>query len=87
VRLDQIEVVRFVREPNPFTYFPGEESLTVRFEAADRSMLCCYLEDLYDGQRLRPERLAAWERLRQEYGGRDISVVVSGSLRPTAAAA
>jgi hypothetical protein len=32
VRLDQVEAVRFVREPNPFPLFPGEESLTVRFE-------------------------------------------------------
>jgi len=87
VRLDQVEAVRFVREPNPFPHFPGEESLTVRFEAADRSVLFCYLEDLYDGERLRPERLAEWERLRSEYGGRDLSVVVNGSLRPAAAAA
>jgi len=87
VRLDQVEAVRFVREPNPFPHFPGEESLTVRFEAADRSVLFCYLEDIYDGQRLRAERLGDWERLREDYGGRDLSIVVNGSLRPAAAAA
>jgi hypothetical protein len=87
VRLDQVEAVSFVRERNPFPHFPGEESLTVRFQAADRSVLYCYLEDLYDGERLRPERLAAWQRLRRHYGGRDHSTVENGSLRPAAVAA
>jgi hypothetical protein len=87
VRLDQVEAVRFVREPNPFPSFPGQESLTVRFEAADRSVLFCYLADLYDGRRLRPERVVEWERLRERYGGRDHSRVVDGSLRPAAVAA
>jgi hypothetical protein len=87
VRLDQIDAVRFVREPNPFPSFPGEESLTVRFEAADRAVLFCYLEGLYDGQRLRPERLEAWEQLRERCGGRDLSIVANGSLRSASAAA
>ena len=85
VRLDQVEAVRFVREPNPFPSFPGEESLTVRFEAADRAVLFCYLEGIYDGRRLRPERLEDWEQLREHYGGRDLSIVVDGSLMPAAA--
>lgn len=87
VRLDQVEAVRFVREPNPFPSFSGEESLTVRFESGDRSVLVCYLEDLYDGQRLRAERLQTWERLRARHGDRDASDVVNGSLRPMATAA
>lgn len=87
MRLDQVEAVRFVREPDPFPSFPGEESLTVRFEAADQAVLFCYLEGLYDGQRLRPERVEHWERLTEYYGGRDLSIVVNGSLRPVAAAA
>jgi hypothetical protein len=87
VRLDQVEAVRFVRAPSSFPHFPGEESLTVRFEAADRAVLFCFLEDLYDGQRMRPERLAVWEQLRGAHGGRDHSFVVNGSLRPGAAAA
>jgi hypothetical protein len=87
VRLDQVEAVRFVREPNPFPSFPGEESLTVRVESGDDPVLVCYLEDLYDGQRLRPERLQTWEQLRKRYGDSDASIVVNGSLRPVAAAA
>jgi hypothetical protein len=87
VRLDQVETVRFVRELNPFPSFPGEESLTVRFEDGNQSVLFCFLEGLYDGQRLRRERVQVWERLRREHGGRDISAVVDGSLRPVAVAA
>jgi hypothetical protein len=87
VRLYHVEAVRFVREPSKFASFPGEESLSVRFEAADRSVLFCILRDLYDGRRLRPERLGEWERLRERYGGRDHSLVVNGSLRPAAVAA
>jgi hypothetical protein len=87
VRLDQVEAVRFVREPNPFPSFPGEESLTVRFEAAERAVLFCYLEGLYDGRRLRRERLEHWEQLRDQYGGRDHLIVANGSLMPVAPAA
>ena len=87
VRLDQVGAVRFVREPNPFPSFPGEESLTVRFEGTDGAVLYCYLEALYDGTRLRPERLADWEHLRERYGARDHSTIVNGSLLPVAAAA
>jgi hypothetical protein len=87
VRVDQVEAVRFVREPDPFPSFPGEESLTVRLEAADQAVLFCYLEGLYDRQRLRPERVEDWEQLREHHGGRDLSIVVNGSFRPVAAAA
>ena len=87
MRLDELTTVRFIREPNPFPSFPGQESLTVRFEDGHRVMLICYLEGLYDEQRLRPERLRAWEELRRHYGGRDISAVVDGSLQVVAAAA
>jgi hypothetical protein len=70
VRLDQIERVRFVREANPFPSFPGEQSLVVRFEAdGHQTALHCYLEDLYEGRRLRSERLRAWDELRSRYDG------------------
>jgi len=29
------------------------------------AMLCCYVHDLYDGQRMRPEKLGAWRALRE----------------------
>lgn len=87
VRLDQVEVVRFVREPSPFPSFAGEESLTVRFETGDQAVLFCYLEGLYDGRRLRQEQLRDWEELRARYGDRDVSAVVNGSLEPVTAAA
>lgn len=74
VTLNEISGVQFVREPNPFPHFDGEESLTVRFLGPDpddpHSMLYCYLGDLYDEQRLlRPDKLDAWTRLRDRYGG------------------
>lgn len=89
VRLDQIERVRFIREPNPFPSFPGQESLVVRFETSDgdQTALHCYLQDLYEGARLRPERLRAWDEFRSRYGGRDESLVLDGTLQPVAAAA
>jgi hypothetical protein len=87
VRLDQVEVVRFVREPSSFASFAGEESLTVRFETGDQAVLFCFLEGLYDGRRLQPERLREWEELRAHYGDRDVSIVVGGALAPVTAAA
>jgi hypothetical protein len=88
VRLDQVERVRFSREPNPFPSGRGEELLVVRFVADDdETVLHCYLGDLYDGRRLRPERVHAWEELRRRYGGRDESLVLDGSLQPVATAA
>jgi hypothetical protein len=87
VRLDQVERVRFIREVSQFSS-SGEESLVVRFEADDdETALHCYLRDLYEGGRLRPERLRVWEGLRSRYGGRDESIVLDGSLQPVATAA
>ena len=43
-------------------------------------MLSCYVHELYDGQRMRPEKLAAWQALRERYGSRDESRVERGSL-------
>jgi hypothetical protein len=87
VRLDQVERVRFVREANPFASFPGQESLVVRFETdGHQTALHCFLQDLYDGRRLMPERLRAWDELRSRYGGRDESLVLDGSLLPVTTA-
>lgn len=88
IRIDEIAAVQFVREPNPFPHFPGEESLIVRFIGPpDGSALSCYAADLYDGRALRGEKGRAWEALRMRYGNRDESRVQHGSLRPRAAAA
>jgi hypothetical protein len=38
------------------------------------------VHDLYDGQRMRPEKLAAWQALRERYGNRDESRVDRGNL-------
>ncbi len=87
VRLDQIERVRFIREVNPFSS-SGEESLVIRFEVdGDQTALHCFLQDLYEGGQLRPERLRAWDELRSRYGGRDDSLVIDGSLQPVDTAA
>ena len=88
IRVDEVTGVRFVREPNPFPHFPGQESLIVCFIGPrDDSVLGCYLADLYDGRTLREEKLTAWRNLRERYGNRDESRVVDGSLRPLAVAA
>jgi hypothetical protein len=87
VRVDEITGVRFVREPYPFQpHFPGHEVLIVRFlgPGAD-TVLHCYIHDLYDGQRMRPEKLAAWRALRERYGNRDESRVDRGTLLAPAA--
>jgi hypothetical protein len=55
----------------------------VRFEDGDQAVLFCILEGLYDGQRLRPERLRVWEELLRRFGDRDVSAVVEGSLQPS----
>ncbi len=88
IRVDEIARVRFVREPNPFPHFPGQESLIVCFIGpGDDSVLGCYLADLYDGRTLREDRLTAFEMLRERYGNRDESRVEGGALRPLTAAA
>jgi hypothetical protein len=84
VRIDEITGVRFVREPYPFPSFPGRESLTVQF-LGPGGVLSCYVHELYDGQRMRPEKLAAWRALRERYGNRDESRVDRGTLLAPAA--
>ena len=57
--------IRFVREFYPFPSFPGRKSVTVQFMGLGGDpVLCCYVHELYDGQRMRPEKLAAWPELR-----------------------
>jgi hypothetical protein len=43
------------------------------------------VHELYDGQRMRPEKLAAWGALRERYGNRDESRVDRGTLLASAA--
>jgi hypothetical protein len=71
VKLGEVSDVRFVREPNPFPRFPGQESLTVHFVGPHNgAILYCYLDDLYDeNRRLLAERLEDWTRLRDRYAG------------------
>jgi putative heme iron utilization protein len=86
VRVDEITGVRFVREPNAFAAFPGQEVLTVRFLGpGGDAVLYCFVGELYDGQRMRPEKLAAWRALRERYGNRDESRVDQGTLLAPAA--
>jgi putative heme iron utilization protein len=86
VRVDEITGVRFVRGPYPFPSFPGREVLTVQFlGSGGDAVLYCYVHDLYDGQRMRPEKLAAWRALRERYGNRDESRVSRGTLLAPAA--
>ncbi len=81
VRVDEISGVRFVREPYPFPSFTGREVLTVQFLGPGvDTVLSCYVDELYDGQRMRPEKLAAWQTLRERYGNRDESRVDQGNL-------
>lgn len=48
-------------------------------------VLYCSVGDLYDGQRMRPEKLEAWRALRARYGNRDELRVARGTLlAPTA---
>jgi hypothetical protein len=87
VRVDEITGVRFVRAPYPFQpHFPGQEVLGVDFlgPGADR-VLHCGVHDLYDSERMRPEKLEAWRSLRERYGNRDESRVYRGSLLDPAA--
>ena len=86
VRVDEITGVRFVRGPYPFPSFPGREVLTVQFLGPDgETVLHCYVHELYDGQRMRPEKLTAWRALRERYGNRDESRVDHGALLALAA--
>lgn len=88
VRVDEITVVRFGRGPYPFPSFPGREVLTVEFfgpRGEKEDSVGCWVHDLYDGERMRPERLQAWQALRERYGNRDLSRVDGGRLLPPAA--
>jgi hypothetical protein len=87
VRVDEITGVRFVREPYPFVpSFPGQEVLAVQFLGPGGEMvLHCFVGDLYDGQRMRPEKLETWRALRERYGDRDESRVDGGTLLAPAA--
>ena len=87
VRVDEITGVRFVREPYPFPSFPGRESLTVQFLGpGGHTVLRCYAHELYDGLRMRrPEKLAAWQAMRERNGNRDESRVDHGILLVPAA--
>jgi putative heme iron utilization protein len=86
VRVDEITRVRFVREPYPFPSFPGREVLTVQFLGpSGDTVLSCYVHELYDGQQMRPEKLADWRALRERYGNRDESRVDGGTLLDLAA--
>jgi hypothetical protein len=86
VRVDEITGVRFGRGPYPFPSFPGREALTVHFLGpGGEDSLSCWVHDLYDGERMRPERLRAWQALRERYGNRDESRVDRGRLLPPAA--
>ena len=79
--VDEITAVRFVRGPYPFPSFPGREVLVVEFVGpGGESVLGCYVHDLYDGERMRPEKLEAWRALRERYGNRDESRVDQGTL-------
>ena len=82
VRVDEITGVRFVREP----WGDGPELLSVEFLGlGGKAVLYCYVGDLYDGQRMRPGKLAAWWALRERYGNRDESRVDRGTLLAPAA--
>ena len=66
VRVDEIIGVRFERGPRMFPSFPGQEGLGVHFLGpGGEDVLHCFVHDLYDGQRMRPEKLAAWRALRE----------------------
>jgi hypothetical protein len=86
VRVDEITGVRFARAPYPFPSFPGREVLTVQFLGlGEDTVLHCYVDNLYHGQRMRPKKLAAWQALRERYGNRDESRVDRGTLLAPAA--
>ena len=86
VRVDEVAGVRFLRGPSLFPEWPGQEVLAVQFLRADgESVLHCFVHDLYDGQRMRPEKLQAWQALRERYGNRDESRVDQSTLLPPAA--
>ena len=86
VGLDQITSVRFVRGRDPFPSYTGQELLEVQFLGpSGESVLYCYVGERHDVPRIRPEKLAAWQALRERYGNRDESRVDRGTLVAPAA--
>jgi len=86
VRVDEVTCVRFARRPSLFPAWPGQEVLSVQFLGpGGESVLHCFVHDLYDGQRMRLEKLTAWQALRERYGNRDESRVDRGTLVAPAA--
>ena len=86
VRVDQITGVRFERGPYPFPSFPGQEGLGVVFLGpSEDKVFGCGVPNLYKGRRMRREKLAAWQALRERYGNRDESRVDRGTLLAPAA--
>ena len=86
VRVDQITQVRFGRGPTLFPSFPGQEGLGVEFRGpGEDRVFGCGATYLYDGRRMRPEKLEAWQALRERYGDRDESRVDRGDLLPPTA--
>jgi hypothetical protein len=73
--------------PYPFCpHFRGQEVLWVGFLGpGEDTFLHCYVGDLYDGRRIRPEKLAAWQsrrvtgRSRQPLGHAPRRIVTTGS--------
>jgi hypothetical protein len=83
LRVDEVTGVRFARRLSLFPAWPGQEVLSVQFLGpGGKSVLHGFVHDLYDGQRMRPEKLAAWQALRERYGNRDESRVDRGKLLP-----
>jgi len=65
VRVDEVIGVWFQRGPSMFPEWPAQEVLGVHFLGPRREdVLHCFVHDLYDGQRMRPEKLQAWQELR-----------------------
>ena len=64
----------------------GEQPEQVQFLGpGEDTVFSCYVHELYEGQRMRPEKLAAWRALRERYGNRDESRVEQGALVAPAA--
>jgi hypothetical protein len=57
----------------------------VQFFGPGETVLYCCVHELYDGQRMRPEKLEAWRALRERYGNRDESRIDRGTLLAPAA--
>ncbi len=69
VKVSEITSVSFIRGPNPFPKFTGQESLVVNFVGPDRSStLHCYLTDIYHDMEMDANKLEAWTTLRDRFG-------------------